>query len=307
MTRRILSLLLALCLCLALPLLAHGEETARTVTDMMGREITLEGPARRVVALTAADCEIIYALGAQDLLVGRGSYCDYPEAVLEVPVVDSGAETNLEQILALEPDVLIMAAMAQTTEQVEALENAGVKVIVSNAQDIAGTYEAIELIGAICGKETESDALVAEMQAAFQAIAAKAENTGKTVYFEVSPLEWGLWTAGKNTFMDELATLCGVTNAFADVDGWAEISEEQVLDRNPDYIVTNTMYYGEGPTPVEEIASRAGWDTVAAVQQGNIYNADSNIVSRPGPRLVEAAEALYSFFYGETAAEDAAA
>lgn len=152
MTRRFLSLLLALCLCLAMPLMANGEEAALTVTDMMGREITLEGPAQRVVALTAADCEIIYALGAQDLLVGRGSYCDYPEAVLEVPVVDSGAETNLEQILALEPDVLIMAAMAQTTEQVEALENAGVKVIVSNAQDIAGTYEAISLIGAICGQ-----------------------------------------------------------------------------------------------------------------------------------------------------------
>lgn len=67
------------------------------------------------------------------------------------------------------------------------------------------------------------------------------------MYFEVSPLEWGLWTAGKNTFMDELATLCGVTNAFADVDGWAEISEEQVLDRNPDFIVTNTMYYGRRP------------------------------------------------------------
>ena len=65
--------LLALCLCLAMPLMANGEEAALTVTDMMGREITLEGPAQRVVALTAADCEIIYALGAQDLLVGRGS------------------------------------------------------------------------------------------------------------------------------------------------------------------------------------------------------------------------------------------
>ena len=110
-----------------------------------------------------------------------------------------------------------------------------------------------------------------------------------------------------NTFMDELATLCGVTNAFADVDGWAEISEEQVLDRNPDFIVTNTMYYGEGPTPVEEIASRAGWEAVTAVQLGNIYNADSNAESRPGPRLVQAAEELYNFFYGETAAEDDAA
>ena len=226
---------------------------------------------------------------------------------MEVRVVGAGAESSRERSLALEPDVLVMAAMAETAGQVEALENAGVKVIVSNAQDIAGTYEAISLIGAICGKDAEAAAVVADMQASVQAIADKAEDTGKTVYFEVSPLEWGLWTAGKNTFMDELATLCGVTNAFADVEGGAEIAEEQGLDRNPDFSVTNTMYYGEGPTPVEEIASRAGWEAITAVQQGNIYNADSNAVSRPGPRLVQAAEELYNFFYGETAEGDDAA
>ncbi len=304
MIRRFLSLLLALALCLALPLVANGEDAALTVTDMMGREIVLEEPAQRVVALTAADCEIIYALGAGDLLVGRGAYCNYPQEVLDIPAVDSGAETNLEQILALEPDVLIMAAMAQTTEQVEALENAGVKVVVSNAQDIAGTYDAIALIGALCGKEEEAAALTAEMQSAFQAIASRAKDAGKTVYFEVSPLEWGLWTAGKNTFMDELASLCGLTNAFADVEGWAEISQEQVLERNPDYIVTNTVYSGEGLTPAEEIASRAGWEDVTAVREGAIYNADSDMVSRPGPRLVQAAQELYAFVYGEAAAEE---
>ena len=126
------------------------------------------------------------------------------------------------------------------------------------------------------------------------------------MYFEVSPLQYGLWTAGKGTFMDELATLCGLTNAFADVEGWSGISEEQVLERDPDYIVTITMYYGEGPTPVEEIASRAGWENLKAVQNGNIYNADSNAVSRPGPRLVDAAWELYDFVYGVEDAANAA-
>ena len=140
--------------------------------------------------------------------------------------------------------------------------------------------------------------MVEGMQAAFASIAEKAENTGKTVYFEVSPLQWGLWTAGKNTFMDELAALCGLTNAFADVEGWAQISEEQVLERDPDYIVTITMYYGEGPTPVEEIKGREGWDALKAVQNGDILNADSNEISRPGPRLKDAAETLFHFVYG---------
>lgn len=305
MTKKLVSLFLALVMALSLTA-AFAESTAVTVTDMAGREITLDAPATKVVALTASDCEILAALGAEDTLVGRGEYCDYPESILEVPAVQSGADTNLEQIIALEPQVVIMAKMAQTEEQVAALEEAGIRVVVSDAQDIEGVYTAIRLIGALVGRNDEAEAMVADMQSTFADIAAKSENTGKTVYFEVSPLQWGLWTAGKGTFMDELATMCGLTNAFADVEGWAEISEEQVLERDPDYIVTISMYYGEGPTPVEEIKSRAGWDALKAVQNDAIFNADSNEVSRPGPRLKDAAEALYTFVTGEEALTPAA-
>lgn len=305
MTKKIVSLFLALVMAFSLTA-AFAESTAVTVTDMAGREITLDAPATKVVALTASDCEILAALGAEDTLVGRGEYCDYPESVLEVPAVQSGADTNLEQIIALEPQVVVMAKMAQTEEQVAALEEAGIRVVVSDAQDIEGVYTAIRLIGALVGRNDEAEAMVADMQSTFADIAAKSENTGKTVYFEVSPLQWGLWTAGKGTFMDELATMCGLTNAFADVEGWAEISEEQVLERDPDYIVTISMYYGEGPTPVEEIKSRAGWDALKAVQNDAIFNADSNEVSRPGPRLKDAAEALYTFVTGEEALTPAA-
>ena len=305
MTKKLVSLFLALVMAFSLTA-AFAESTAVTVTDMAGREITLDAPATKVVALTASDCEILAALGAEDTLVGRGEYCDYPESVLEVPAVQSGADTNLEQIIALEPQVVVMAKMAQTEEQVAALEAAGIRVVVSDAQDIEGVYTAIRLIGTLVGRNDEAEAMVADMQSTFADIAAKSENTGKTVYFEVSPLQWGLWTAGKGTFMDELATMCGLTNAFADVEGWAEISEEQVLERDPDYIVTISMYYGEGPTPVEEIKTRAGWDALKAVQNDAIFNADSNEVSRPGPRLKDAAEALYTFVTGEEALTPAA-
>ncbi len=304
-TVKLVSLLL--CLILICPVLGCAEDAAVTVTDMTGREITLDAPATRVVALTASDCEILYALGAGDTLVGRGEYCDYPEEVQAVASVQSGYETNVEQIIALEPQVVLMATMAQTKEQVEALEAAGVHVIVSDAQDIAGVYTAIELIGAVTGKNDEAAALIAGMKDSFAAIAAKAEGDGsKTVYFEVSPLEYGLWTAGKGTFMDELAQMIGLKNAFEDVEGWAAISEEQVLERDPDYIVTISMYYGEGPTPVEEIMGREGWQELKAVKNEAVFNADSNEVSRPGPRLVDAAQALYDFVYGEKETEKAA-
>ena len=298
--RKTLALLLT-----ALMLLSAGCAQATSLMDMYGREVVLDASATRIVALAPSDCEILCALGAEDLLVGRGAYCDYPESILDVPVVETGENTNLEQIIALQPQVVLMADMAQTAEQVQALEDAGIRVVLSDANDIEGVYTAIRMIGQLTGLEGEAEALVADMQATFDGIAAQSEETGKTVYFEVSPLEYGLWTAGANTFMDELASLCVLTNAFADVEGWAAISEEQVLERDPDYIVTISTYYGEGPTPVEEIMGRAGWEGLTAIQNGDVFNADSNEISRPGPRLKDAALALYAFVSGE--AEEPAA
>lgn len=275
------------------------ESTAIAVTDMAGRAVTLDAPAEKIVALTAADCEILYAIGAGDKLVGRGEYCNYPQDILSVPTVQSGNETNIEQIIALQPQLVILSIMAQTKEQVSALEAAGIKVFASDAQNIEGVYEGIALIGQLVGKSAEAEVVVGQMKASFADITAKVTGNGeKTVYFEVSPLQYGLWTAGKGTFMDEIATMLGLKNAFADVTGWGEVSEEQVIERNPDYIVTVAMYFGEGTTPVEEILSRKGWENMEAIKNSAVYNADSNEISFPGPRLVNAAEKLYAFVYG---------
>lgn len=297
MTRKLTALLLALVLALTLST-ALGKEAGITVTDMYGREIVLDAPVTRVVALTAADCEILCALGCGDALVGRGEYCDYPAEVLEKPVVQSGAETNLEQILALSPQVVLMSDMAQSKEVVDRLEESGVRVVISNAKDLAGTYTAIRMIGQLMGKTAEAEALAADMQATFDQISAACEASGKTVYFEVSPLQWGLWTAGSHTFMDELAAICGLTNAFADVEGWQAISEEQVLQRSPDYIVSIA---GMGDTAAEEIMARPGWAEITAVKNGDVFTADSNAIARPGPRLKDAALELYTLITGEEA------
>ena len=309
-TKKLLALLLALVMTLSLAACTSGStepaeepageaegsgEAAITVTDMTGREITLDEPATRVVALSAADCEFLYAVGAGDTLVGRGEYCDYPAEVLEVPSVQSGYDTNIEQIIALEPQVLLMSTMAQTEEQIAQLEEAGIKVVVSDAQDIEGVYTAVEMIGKLMGKEKEAEQVIVSMQAAFADLSNSTAGRGKTVYFEVSPLEYGLWTAGKGTFMSEIAEMLGMKNIFYDVEGWAEISEEQVIERNPDYIVTITMYFGEGPTPVEEIMSRTGWENVTAVKNGAILNLVDNELSRPTPRLKDGAILLNNF------------
>lgn len=289
MSKRLVSLLLVLLLALCA---ASAAAESAAVTDMYDRVIELNEPVTRIVALTPSDCEILCAIGCEDALVGRGKYCDYPESILDVPVVQSGAETNIEEILALEPQVVLMSDMSQSEEQANMLEQNGVKVVISDANDIAGTYTAIRMIGSLMGKDAEAEAVIADMQATFDEIAANSPASGKTIYFEVTPLQWGLWTAGSATFMDELAAMCGLTNAFSDIEGWSAISEEQVLERNPDYIVSIA---GMGDTAVEEIMGREGWGDLNAIKNAEVYNADSNAIARPGPRLKDAAIELYNF------------
>ena len=217
-----------------------------------------------------------------------------PASVLELPAVQSGANTNLEEILALNPQVVVMSDMAHTTEQVELLEQNGIRVIGTDANSIEEVYANIRLLGMVMGKEAEAEALVARMQQTFADVAAKCGQTDKTIYFEVMPLEWGLWSAGSGTFMHELAEICGMKNAFADIEGWQQVSQEQVIERNPDYIVLVT---GMGEAAVDEVMARAGWEGITAIQNGDVYNADSYAMTRPAPRLMEAVIDLYNFLY----------
>lgn len=298
MFKRLIALVLVLFIMLSLGC-GLAQNGPITVVDMFGRETTITQPVTRIIALTAAECEILCALGCEDALVGRGPYCDYPQSILDVPVVESGAEINIEQIIALQPQVLLLSDMAHTLETTLALERAGIKVVTSSSDGIDGVFSYIRIIGKLMGKDSQAEALVADMQSTFDEIRQKSAASavqGKTVYFEISPLQWGLWTGGSHTFMDEIAQMCGVKNIFADVDSWAEVSEEQVLERDPDYIVTTTMYYGEGPLPDEEILSRESWADVAAIKTGHVFHAGSDELTRPGPRLKEAAIQLYNFF-----------
>jgi len=287
--KKMLSLLLAALLALSLPC-ALAEE--KTVTDMFGREVTLEEPVTRVVVMEPGDCEILCALGCEEAIVGRSVYCDYPASVLNAPALQSGANTNLEELLVLEPQVIIMNDMAHTKEQVALLEQNGVKVITTNADSIEEVYENILLLGSVMDKEEKAEAIVADMRTTFADIAAKSEKTDKTIYFEVSALEWGLWSAGTGTFMHELAEICGMKNAFADIEGWQSVSQEQVIERNPDYIVLVT---GMGEAAPDEVKARDGWSEMDAIKNNEIYNADSYKLTRPAPRLKEAAIELYNF------------
>lgn len=297
MYRRFMSLLLA---ALLLSGACAAAETGVTVVDFEGRTIALEGKAQRIIALMPADVEILYAIGAQDALIARGEYCNYPLEVLEKDVVKSGQEMNLEQIIALGPDVVISSKMSHSVQQVEALEKAGIQVLISDAQDLSGVYRAILLIGTLTGHEAQAAALVEDMRREMTEI--EIDVNGRkagTVYYEVSPLQYGLWAAGRGTFMDELGRIIGLENIFGQLDGWPQVSQEQVIAQDPAFVVTTTMFFGEGPTPIEEMYARAGWQDIRALKNKRVLNADNDAITRPGPRLAQAARELYEFVWGD--------
>ncbi|MBP3646723.1 MAG: ABC transporter substrate-binding protein [Clostridia bacterium] len=300
MSKKIVSLFLALLMALSMTtVLAESI----TITDMFGREVTLTGPVTHIVAMEPSDCEILCALGCEEALVGRGAYCDYPASLLDVPAVQSGTSINLEEILALNPQVVVVTGMAHLEEQIKMLVDNGVQVIGTDANSIDEVYDSIRLLGLVMDKDAEAEAIIADMKATFDDIASKSEKTDKTIYFEVMPLEWGLWSAGTNTFMHELAELCGMHNAFADIEGWQSVSQEQVIERNPDYIVLVT---GMGEAAPDEVKNRDGWGDMDAVRNNKIYNADSYMLTRPAPRLKDAAIDLYNFL-NDIVAEEAPA
>lgn len=307
MTRKLVSLFLcAALLCCCVPALG---ESGLTVTDMAGREVTLAAPADRIVVMMPSDCEILYAIGAGDLVVGRGMYCDYPEDVLAVTEVNSGGETNVEAIISLNPQLVVMTMMAHSPDVVEQLENAGIAVIVTNAQTVEDTYACIELLGKVTGRQEGAAAVIEDMKNRFAAVAAKAQDTGLTVYFETTPMEWGygLYSAGKGSFMDEIAALCGLKNIFADVEdgfGWPVVSEEDVIAANPDLIIAFDSNGMGDLDAAQVIAARDGWKNMDAVKQNRIFVLVNNEFVRPGPRLADAAESLMQLI--ESLQEEAA-
>ncbi len=296
-------LLLALTLALALTGCVPDTGGKVEITDAVGGTVTLAKPAQKIIAMVPSDVEILYELGAGGQIAAVGEYCDWPAEALDKPSVGTGENTSVEQLIALQPDLVIIGVMAQDAAHSEALTSAGIPVMVTDSQTIEDTYITIGKIGTLAGKSAEADKLVEFMKNKFAEITANAENSPlaerKSAYVEVSPLEFGLFTCGKGTFIDELMTIAGVNNAFGDMEGWPMISEEQVIGRNPDVILTTSDGSFGPPDPVAEINARAGWDTITAVASGAVKMIDSDMCTRPGPRLMDAAQAVYDAVYGQ--------
>jgi len=274
-----------------------------TFTDGLGRTITLAGPAQRVVSLAPSNTEILFYVGAGAQTVGRDEFSDYPAEVLDLPTIGgSWGGYDLEAIVALKPD-LVLASELNTLEQVQALANLSLTVYyLSNPVTLPEMYGNLEIVARLTGHEAETAVLIESLKARVLAVVEEVKKTAADnrplVYYELDATEPSApFTFGAGTFLDALVTVAGGVNAGGTLDTpWAQISAEKVIELNPTLILLGDAAYGTTP---ESVADRPGWSAIDAVKDSKIYPFDDNLVSRPGPRLVDGLEALVKIIHPE--------
>ncbi len=241
--------------------------------------------ALRIVSISPTATEMLFAVGAGDLVVAVDQYSYYPD---EAPVTDlDGFSPNVEAIAAYEPDIVVM----QSSGDVKAgLESLGIEVVIQDtAVSLDDAYAQILEIGDVTGHSDDAEALVGRMQTEIESLVADApDGTGLSYFHELDPT---LYSVTSSTFVGAVYALFGLENVAdpADADGSAfgypQLSDEYLVDTDPDLIfLADTLCCRQDALTVAE---RPAWDQLRAVRNGNVVELNDDIASRWGPRIVE--------------------
>ncbi len=265
-----------------------------TVTDSNGKQITFESSPEGIVALAPSFVEILFAIGAGDSVVAVDENTDFPpEAATKTKL--SGFEPSLEGVAALEPDLVIIFFDPGGLE--DALEGLGIPVLfLDTPASIQGVFDQIELLSSVTGRLDEAESLIADMQAGIDAIVAELAGVqeGPRIFHE---LDSTFFTVGPGSFVADLYGLLNAQNiADATGDAFPQMSAEAIIEADPEVIILADAEFGES---AETVKARPGWENVSAVQSDRIFPVDPDLVSRPGPRLVEGLETLGKLLYPE--------
>ncbi len=276
---------------------ANPTPTAQSILlkDAMGNEVSLDAAAQHVISLAPSNTEILFALGAGSQMIARDDFSNYPADANSLPTIGgSMGKYNLEEIARLQPD-LVLASPLTAPEQVKAIQEVTSNVFVlPNPEKLDGLYENLETVGVLTGRQVEAEKLVADLRARAQAVQDQVSGAADRpkVFYELDATDPSKpWTAGPGTFIDLLITQAGGQNIGASLSGdYAQISQEELIVQNPDLILLGDSTYG-GITP-EQVAARPGWDTLQAVKNNRVLPFNDDLVSRPGPRMIDGLEAL---------------
>lgn len=264
-----------------------------TITDGHGDELTFDEPPERVVALAPSFVEIICAVDVCDVLVAVDENSNYPPEVESITKL-SGFDPSVEGIVASEPDLVVISFDPGGLE--DALEGLGIPVLfLESPRSLTEVYDQIAVLGDVVGKRAQAAGVVADMQSRVAAVASLLPvGGGPSVYHE---LDSTLFSVGPGSFIGDLYDVLGAANiANATGSAFPQLSNEAIIEANPEVIILGDEGLGE---TVESVAARPGWDAIAAVQTGRIHGIEPDLISRPGPRIVDALEDLAKVLYPE--------
>lgn len=267
------------------------------ITDIKGKQIGLEKLPERIVSLSPSNTEIVFALGAGSKLVGVTSYCDYPEEVKDIEKIGTYEGPNIEMIKKVQPDV-VLAGDYVPEDIITALENLNIPVVTAEASDTDAIYDSIALIGKLVREEDKAEEIINNMHRTIDNIQSKVRGKEKANVFY---LVWTdpLMTAGKGTFINDVIKIAGANNVAEGVEGWVKYSTEELIKQNPDMIISAYHSTDEGMSK-EDLMKNPLFRNLDCVKKGNIYvMKDDNTISRPGPRIVDAALEMAKALHGD--------
>lgn len=270
--------------------------------DANGTELKLEKPAQKVISLAPSNTEILFAVGAGKQLVAREDFSNFPEEAKSLPSVGGNmGKYNLEQVTTLQPD-LILASPLTSPEALKALKEVTPNIfVVPNPTDLEGMYANLVTVGTLTGHKAEAEALTKSLNDRANAVLQKvAGSTEKPkVFYELDATDPAKpYTAGAGTFINTLIGLAGGQNVGAALKGdFPQLSQEELIVQNPDVILLGDSLYG-GITPAS-VAARPGWKDIAAVKNNRVLAFNDDLVSRPGPRMVQGLEELAKILHPE--------
>ena len=260
----------------------HQLPVSDTVTDDYGRAVVVPSQPQRVVSLSPAVTEIIYALGAENLLVGRTDFCLYPPEADTIPSIGGISNLNIEKIMSLNPDLVISGSMVgkKVTDQMDKMGTPMVCVI--EKPRFEALYSNIAAIGHLVGREHEADSLNELLSSKVAELLrdSATQSPSHSVYYVVGFGAGGNFTAGGNTFINDIIRMAGGRNIAENIDGWS-YSLEALVGEDPDYIIVRRE-------DSAAFCSMKPYNTLTAVKQGHVIGIESGTLDLQVPRNIDA-------------------
>lgn len=272
--------------------------TARTFRDELGRMVKLPPKVRRIVSLTPAATENLFALGVGHLVVGVCSACDYPPKVRRLPQVGDFTKPSLERLVALQPDLIVISSVTITAAIADDLQRRShIPVFVLRPRTVAETLNGLLRLGEVVNRQETAHRLVAQLRHRLERVVRQQSRLKKrpTLVVEIAPPP-NLMVAGPNNYIDDAIRYAGGRNAFADApQPFPIVSLEALVAKDPDAYLVATK---RPPSEVlAELRARAGFDRLRCLRDGHVFTLDPDLLFRPTPRLVEGIERLAKWLH----------